>query len=103
VAHWDARAFSEAFPDTPLAGFYCGGEVGPRAVFRESDAGAAARGATGGAALQAFTCMFGLFIVPPPSKTSSGLLQRLDQGVEAAFKHYCKGEGQDTKKRPAVE
>jgi len=55
----DATRFARAFPDVPCLGFYAGGEIGPKPlvgnqnVFRK-----------GRAAVQGFTAVFSLFIVP---------------------------------------
>ena len=55
----DATRFANAFPDVPCLGYYAGGEIGPTAlagnrnVFRQ-----------GRAAVQGFTAVFCLFIVP---------------------------------------
>ena len=55
----DATRFARAFPDVPCLGFYADGEIGPMAlvgnrnVFRK-----------GRAAVQGFTAVFCLFIVP---------------------------------------
>lgn len=55
----DATRFAKVFPDVPCLGFYAGGEIGPVAlagshnVFRK-----------GRAAVQGFTAVFCLFIVP---------------------------------------
>jgi len=61
----DAKRFARSFPRVPCLGFYAGGEIGPLAlagggVFR-----------TGSAALQGFTAVFALFIVPPAVDLSS--------------------------------
>lgn len=49
------------FPTSALAGFYAGGEIGPQALAQASGAVATQ---TGGATLQGFTAVFGLFSVP---------------------------------------
>jgi len=55
----DAKRFARAFPDVPCLGFYAGGEFGPVAM-----AGSQNVFKTGRAALQGFTAVFALFIVP---------------------------------------
>jgi hypothetical protein len=55
----DAKRFSQAFPDVPCLGFYAGGEIGPEAL-----AGRESAFQVGRTALQGFTAVFALFIVP---------------------------------------
>lgn len=55
----DANRFSKGFPDVPCLGFYAGGEIGPQAL-----AGNENVFQTGRAAVQGFTAVFALFIVP---------------------------------------
>jgi FIST C domain len=55
----DATRFSKLFPDVPCLGFYAGGEIGPLAM-----AGKENIFQTGQTALQGFTVVFALFIVP---------------------------------------
>eukprot|EP00980_Cylindrotheca_fusiformis_P019916 scaffold7017_cov134-Cylindrotheca_fusiformis.AAC.11 len=55
----DARRFSKGFPNVPCLGFYAGGEIGPLAL-----AGNENVFQTGRVALQGFTAVFALFIVP---------------------------------------
>ena len=60
-AAYDASIFAKVFPSAKLLGFYAGGEIGPKAL-----AAAPASRATqvGHAAMQGFTAVFGLFMVP---------------------------------------
>jgi hypothetical protein len=55
----DATRFAKAFPNVPCLGFYAEGEIGPEAL-----AGLESAFQTGKAALQGFTAVFALFIVP---------------------------------------
>ena len=55
----DARRFHKYFPDITLCGFYAGGEIGPMAM-----AGKRNIFQCGKAAVQGFTAVFALFIVP---------------------------------------
>lgn len=55
----DATRFSNGFPKVPCLGFYAGGEIGPLAL-----AGNKKVFQTGSVALQGFTAVFALFIVP---------------------------------------
>jgi len=55
----DARTWSERFPSVPMLGFYAGGEIGPRAIVGNRNIFQ-----RGQAALQGFTAVFVLFIVP---------------------------------------
>mmetsp|Transcript_6008 Transcript_6008/g.14232 ORF Transcript_6008/g.14232 Transcript_6008/m.14232 type:complete len:428 (+) Transcript_6008:536-1819(+) len=55
----DATRFSKGFPDVPCLGFYAGGEIGPLAL-----AGNEKVFQTGRVAVQGFTAVFALFIVP---------------------------------------
>jgi len=56
----DATRFHKHFPETPCCGFYAGGEIGPMALARCHD-NVFQRGK---AAVQGFTAVFALFIVP---------------------------------------
>lgn len=55
----DAQRFANVFPDVPCLGFYAGGEIGPLALARNENVFQ-----TGRVALQGFTVVFALFIVP---------------------------------------
>lgn len=55
----DAKRFHKHFPDIPCLGFYAGGEIGPMAMVGNVDVFQ-----TGKAAVQGFTAVFALFIVP---------------------------------------
>lgn len=55
----DAKRFHNHFPDIPCLGFYAGGEIGPMAMVGNIDVFQ-----TGKAAVQGFTAVFALFIVP---------------------------------------
>jgi len=66
----DAQGFATVFPTTPLAGMPCNGEVGPRvnatapaSSSRDATQPVRATGA-GGATLQGFTAVYGLFAAP---------------------------------------
>ena len=55
----DARRFHKHFPDINLCGFYAGGEIGPMAMAGKRDVFQ-----SGKAAVQGFTAVFALLIVP---------------------------------------
>eukprot|EP00550_Attheya_septentrionalis_P002585 CAMPEP_0198286412 /NCGR_PEP_ID=MMETSP1449-20131203/5506_1 /TAXON_ID=420275 /ORGANISM="Attheya septentrionalis, Strain CCMP2084" /LENGTH=557 /DNA_ID=CAMNT_0043984145 /DNA_START=85 /DNA_END=1758 /DNA_ORIENTATION=+ len=55
----DATIFHEEFPELQCLGFYAGGEIGPKARFGATDIFR-----RGDAAVQGFTAVFALFIVP---------------------------------------
>jgi small ligand-binding sensory domain FIST len=55
----DAKQFHKYFPKTNLCGFYAGGEIGPMAMAEQSRVFQ-----RGKAAVQGFTAVFALFIVP---------------------------------------
>ena len=55
----DAKSFVRVFPDIPCLGFYAGGEVGPMAL-----AGRQSVFRSGSAALQGFTVVFAVIVVP---------------------------------------
>lgn len=57
----DANAFATTFPQAPLVGLPCGGEIGP-AARRGPATGLATQ--KGSARLQGFTAVYGLFAVP---------------------------------------
>ena len=87
----DAKCWQENFPTVPMLGFYAGGEIGPRAV-----AGNASNiFQSGQAALQGFTAVFALFIVP--KLELSGLM--IDDGppsVDEFIREYIeRGRGTD--------
>jgi small ligand-binding sensory domain FIST len=65
----DATRFSNGFPHVPCLGFYAGGEIGPLAL-----AGNEKVFQTGRVALQGFTAVFALFIVP--------VVERLDYHLD---------------------
>lgn len=70
----DAQSWNERFSSVPMLGFYAGGEIGPRAL-----AGNINIFQSGQAALQGFTAVFVLFIVP---KVEIGSFS-LDDGPES--------------------
>lgn len=55
----DAKLFNKHFPDVNLCGFYAGGEIGPMAMVGKQNIFQ-----SGKAAVQGFTAVFALFIVP---------------------------------------
>jgi hypothetical protein len=59
----DATRFARGFPNVPCLGFYAGGEIGPLALAGNSNIFQ-----TGRVALQGFTAVFALFIVPKVDK-----------------------------------
>ncbi len=110
----DARVFTAAFPNTPVAGFYAMGEIGPQSIWsdpssalpesspqqpqppppRSASVGeegqqhvaALAASQTGESALQGFTAVFGVFCVPKRKQTNRGspLMERLHRHGTAA-------------------
>jgi len=73
----DAKRFHKHFPDVNLCGFYAGGEIGPMAMVGKRDVFQ-----SGKAAIQGFTAVFALFIVPA---RKSGTFH-LDDGPENVIK-----------------
>ena len=63
----DANAFATTFPQAPLVGLPCGGEIGP-AARRGPATGLATQ--KGSARLQGFTAVYGLFAVPVRSRAA---------------------------------
>ena len=55
----DARCFHKHFPNVPCLGYYAGGEIGPKALANSRNFFRSGR-----AAVQGFTAVFALFIVP---------------------------------------
>ena len=57
---FDAKCFAKYFPNVPCLGYYAGGEIGPLAMAGRQNVFSSG----GTAALQGFTAVFALFIVP---------------------------------------
>lgn len=75
----DATRFANGFPTVPCLGFYAGGEIGPLAKAGQMEE----IFQTGSAALQGFTAVFALFVVP---KVEEGRLRHcLDDSVESVL------------------
>lgn len=66
----DARLFQQQFPESPLLGYYAGGEIGP-AIQGDAEIPFL----KGHARLQGFTAVFGFFLVPR-KRAPSALFQR---------------------------
>ena len=79
---YDATSFARIFPHAKMLGFYAGGEIGPKAL-----AGAPASRATqvGRAAMQGFTAVFGLFMVPQRTERAAPLAHADAAAVGAAY------------------
>ena len=79
---YDATSFARIFPHAKMLGFYAGGEIGPKAL-----AGAPASRATqvGRAAMQGFTAVFGLFMVPQRTERAAPLAHVDAAAVGAAY------------------
>ena len=73
----DAKRFYKHFPDVNLCGFYAGGEIGPMAMVGKRDVFQ-----SGKAAIQGFTAVFALFIVPAMKPGTF----HLDDGPENVIK-----------------
>ena len=61
----DATHFEGSFPGLPCLGFYAGGEIGPMAMHGNVNVFQ-----SGKVALQGFTAVFGVFVVPIPKEIS---------------------------------
>jgi hypothetical protein len=84
----DATTFAQYFPNVPCVGFYAGGEIGPMAL-----AGCQSTFHNGKAALQGFTAVFALFIVPqkiPQHQCCSTSLYHVDDSTDSVreFIHH---------------
>jgi len=79
---YDAASFARIFPHAKMLGFYAGGEIGPKAL-----AAAPASRATqvGRAAMQGFTAVFGLFMVPQRTERGAPLAHADAAAVGAAY------------------
>ena len=79
---YDAASFARIFPHAKMLGFYAGGEIGPKAL-----AAAPASRATqvGRAAMQGFTAVFGLFMVPQRTERAAPLAHADAAAVGAAY------------------
>jgi hypothetical protein len=81
----DATRFARVFPSVPCLGFYAGGEIGPLAL-----AGNENIFQTGRAALQGFTAVFALFIVPKVDKPNYHLddsFESIQRFIKVRLKH----------------
>jgi len=81
----DASRFAEKFPNLPLMGFYCAGEIGPAArALVESSAFQ-----SGLVSFQGFTAVFGIFVRPklsPKPHTRYNDVARSEERLEAYLK-----------------
>ena len=75
----DATHFEGAFPGLPCLGFYAGGEIGPMAIHGNVNVFQ-----SGKVALQGFTAVFGVFVVPIPKEISRFDIDDSPQRVAAA-------------------
>jgi len=83
---FDARMFQAQFPKAPLLGHYAGGEIGPEVAGDDEVDGRTAF-LRGNAAVQGFTAVFGLFLVPRKHIASVAFQRAVLHGeVEAAFR-----------------
>jgi small ligand-binding sensory domain FIST len=82
----DARKFHKHFPHVALCGFYAGGEVGPMAMVGKQEVFQ-----KGKAAVQGFTVVFALFIVPPV-KPGSFHLDDSPANVDAFVRDFLRGD-----------
>lgn len=78
----DAAYFEKVFPSIPLLGFYAGGEIGPEARVAREDAFMSAN-----AAIQGFTAVFGVFIVPKRILSDFTMNLTAEDTEEAWAKH----------------
>lgn len=77
----DAALFQAQFPQAPLMGFYAAGEIGPQV-----EEGAEHAFLRGNAAMQGFTAVFGLFLVPSKRMPSAPFQRAMLHGeVQEAF------------------
>mmetsp|Transcript_20928 Transcript_20928/g.47510 ORF Transcript_20928/g.47510 Transcript_20928/m.47510 type:complete len:124 (-) Transcript_20928:51-422(-) len=74
----DAARFAKVFPHVPCLGFYAGGEIGPMALAGRNNVFR-----TGRVAVQSFTAVFALFIVPVVNHVGS---YHLDDSQENVLK-----------------
>ena len=72
----DAQRFANVFPEVPCLGFYAGGEIGPLALARNEKVFQ-----TGRVAVQGFTAVFALFIVPVVERMPSYQLDDCQENV----------------------
>ena len=77
----DAKRFAAAFPGIPCLGWYAGGEIGPSARARQASAFR-----TGEACMQAYTAVFGVFIVPQRDPTTWAALDDTSKAIHAFLK-----------------
>ena len=74
----DARVCERNFPNLPLVGLWAGGEIGPEAI-ADLEGGVLRSGKTAmKTALQGFTAVFGVFVVPDRAAARRALLQEAE-------------------------
>ena len=74
----DARVCERNFPNLPLVGLWAGGEIGPEAI-ADLEGGVLRSGQTAmKTALQGFTAVFGVFVVPDRAAARRALLQEAE-------------------------
>ena len=78
----DATYFERTFPGVPLLGYYAGGEIGPEARVAREDAFMCSN-----AAVQGFTAVFGVFIVPERNLADFDMNLTAEDTEEAWEKH----------------
>ena len=81
----DATRFAKGFPNVPCLGFYAGGEIGPLALAGNSNIFQ-----TGRVALQGFTAVFALFIVPKVDKINYHLDDSTENVQQFMKKRFTK-------------
>lgn len=89
----DATHFDSAFPGLPCLGFYAGGEIGPMALHGNANVFQSGR-----VALQGFTAVFGVFVVPIPKETSRFTVDDSPEQVTSGVKRHLQtrfGEDQE--------
>jgi hypothetical protein len=82
----DATRFAKGFPQVPCLGFYAGGEIGPLALAGNDNVFQ-----TGRAAVQGFTAVFCLFIVPVLEQSPIYHLDDCRENVQAFFEGTGRG------------
>lgn len=84
-AMMDASHFQEQFPCVPLIGYYAGGEIGPQALADDHGVFQA-----GNVAVQGFTVVFGLFIIPRQDGKAAALYRSIDDSPEKISEYFMK-------------
>ena len=92
----DAVAVQQRFPGLPVTGWYAGGEIGPEARGERTytqggvDSGTPRASMAGGASLQGFTLVLGIFSAPKrQAMTNLRVLETNDFTEEEIVARYC--------------